>query len=103
MSWKTIREALGFLGVAASLVFVGFEVRQNTAATRGQTRQELATLNQEWLTLLTADSEFGELYYRAWHQGGEIAPSEEFRVEMMMVLDLTFAGAPNVSAILPRG
>ena len=88
MSWKIIREAFAFMGVAASLVFVGLEVRQNTAATRGQTRQELAALNQEWLTLLTADLEFSELFERAWEAGGEIAPSEEYRVEMMMVLEV---------------
>jgi hypothetical protein len=41
MNWERTREALGSLGVAASLVFVGLEIRQNTAAQRGKTRQEL--------------------------------------------------------------
>jgi hypothetical protein len=88
MKWEKIREALGFLAVVASLVFVGLEIRQNTAATRGQTRQELAALNQEWLTLLTADPAFSELFERAWETEGDIAPSEEYRAEMMMVLEV---------------
>ena len=37
MSGKAIRETLGFLAVVASLVFVGFEIRQNTQVARGQT------------------------------------------------------------------
>ena len=88
MNWKVVREVGGFLGVAGSLLFVGLEVRQNTAATRGQTRQELATLNQEWLTLLAADSAFSELYFRAWDNDGEVAPHERDRVEFMMVLEM---------------
>ena len=88
MRWKRGREVLGVAGVMGSLVFVGLEIRQNTAATRGQTRQELAALNQEWLILLSADREFSELFERAWEQEGEIAESEEYRAEMMMVLNV---------------
>jgi hypothetical protein len=34
--------------VILSLLFVGFEIRQNTAVARGQARHALAELNQEW-------------------------------------------------------
>jgi hypothetical protein len=88
MSGKNVREMLATLGVIVSLVFVGLEIRQNTAATRGQTRQELAALNQEWLMLLAADSAFSELYFRAWDDEGEIAPHEHDRVEFMMTLEM---------------
>ena len=40
MSGKVVRETLGFLGVVASLMFVGLEIRQNTAVARGQARQD---------------------------------------------------------------
>ncbi len=86
MKWQVIRESLAILAVIASLIFVGIEVQQNTAATRGQTRQDLTALNQEWLTLLTADKEFAELFTRAWVRGGNVKPEEETRVEMMMIL-----------------
>ncbi|MDP5071754.1 MAG: hypothetical protein NWQ45_12735 [Congregibacter sp.] len=87
MKWETAREIFGVVVVVASLVFVGIEIRQNTSAARGQTRQELAALNQEWLILLSADAEFSELFSRAWMRGEEIAPEEEARAEMMMVLN----------------
>jgi hypothetical protein len=60
------------LAVVASLIFVGIEVQQNPAATHGLTRQDLTALNQEWLTLLTADEEFAELFNRAWIKGGKV-------------------------------
>ena len=86
--WTVARDIIGFMAVVASLVFVGIEVSNNTAATRGQTRQELAVLNQEWLTLLANDAEFAELWDRAWVRSGEVAPEEEPRIEYMMVLQL---------------
>lgn len=43
--WK---ELLAALGVVLSLIFVGYEIRQNTAVARGQARQELAALNQDF-------------------------------------------------------
>ena len=88
VNWNKARDVIAFLGVAGPLIFVGYEIRQNTAATTGQTRQELAAINQEWLILLTADPEFSDLFHRAWELGEEIDPSEEYRAEMMMVLNV---------------
>jgi len=42
MSGKAVRDTLGFLGVVASLVFVGTEIRQNTAIARASTRHAIA-------------------------------------------------------------
>ena len=39
MSGKAIRETVGFLAVVASLVFVGWEIRQNTAVARAAAAQ----------------------------------------------------------------
>jgi len=41
MSGKTIRETLGVLGVIASLIFVGVEIRQNTIASRAAAYQAI--------------------------------------------------------------
>jgi len=41
MSGKAVRETLAALGVIASLVFVGFEIRQNTSATRSATQNAI--------------------------------------------------------------
>jgi hypothetical protein len=88
MSGKAVRETLAALGVIASMVFVGMEIRQNTAVARGQTRQELAVLNQEWLILLTTDTEFSDFFGRAWGQTPNLAEAEVRRARNMMVLNL---------------
>ena len=41
MSGKAVRETLGFIGVIASMVFVGLEIRQNAEATRAATVLQL--------------------------------------------------------------
>ena len=40
MSGKEIREALGFLGVIGSMIFVGLEIRQNNLALTASAIQE---------------------------------------------------------------
>jgi hypothetical protein len=40
-------DLLGATGVVASLIFVGLEVRQNTAAVRGATYQSIADSSQQ--------------------------------------------------------
>jgi len=78
MSSKAVRETVGFLGGVASLVFVGLEIRQNTATARGQARQELAALNQEWLIQRSTATDFQatqvfktDAFDRFWTTGNE--------------------------------
>jgi hypothetical protein len=77
MSGKDLRETLGVLAVVASLVFVGLEIRQNTAVARGQTRQDLAALNQEWLILQSTDSAFNSIYRRFWIEADSALTASE--------------------------
>ena len=89
MSGKDLRETLGVLAVVASLVFVGLEIRQNTAVARGQARQELAALNQEWLILQSTDSTFNDIYRRVWIQSDStLTASELARASWGMRLNL---------------
>jgi len=64
MSGKAIRETLGFLGVIASMVFVGMEIRGNTVAARSAAYQvmgvELANLYHDW----SMDPEVADLLSR---------------------------------------
>jgi hypothetical protein len=76
-SSTAIREALGFIGVVASLVFVGLQIRQNTSVARGQTRQQLAALNQEWLILVSTDSAFRSNFQKAWMQHSDSLTRDE--------------------------
>jgi hypothetical protein len=52
----SFREILAALGVVLSLTFVGYELRQNTIAVQGQTRDSLARAGEDWLMGIAADS-----------------------------------------------
>jgi hypothetical protein len=67
-------ELVAALGVILSLVFVGFEIRQNTAAVRAQTRQDLTTTSADFLMSM-ATSDIGDLWFR-WANGAELSDSE---------------------------
>jgi hypothetical protein len=50
-------EAVGLLGVVASMLFVGLEVRQNSAATRAGTAQEVSSGFRDINLMLAGDRE----------------------------------------------
>ena len=86
---QAIRETVGTLAVVASLVFVGLEVRQNTAVARAQSRHELAALSQEWLILMSTDSMFAASFHKAWiAQNGALTPSESRSAHFGMLMHL---------------
>lgn len=82
------RELAAASGVILSLVFVGLQIRQNTAVARGQVRQELAALNQEFLSHLT-NEDLSEIWIRAWETPNEpLDRTEALRANVMMTMTL---------------
>ena len=77
MSAKTIGETLAALGVIASLVFVGLEIRQNTAVARAQTRQALTEDLREFIMTLAADETLFEVYHNRFDTGYESQAGDE--------------------------
>jgi len=59
MSGNALRETVGFLAVVAGLVFVGLEIRQNTAIARAETRQALTEQSLESINALSTNEELG--------------------------------------------
>ena len=74
--------------MVASLVFVGLEVQQNNQLARGQARQALAELNQEWLVLQSQDSAFNAIYTKVWQSDEELTEQEWSRGTWMMTMHL---------------
>ena len=67
---RTIGEILAGAAVVASLVFVGLELRQNTAAVRAQTRQGLADQNTEFVSLISGTPELARAWAVRWELFG---------------------------------
>lgn len=61
MSGGTLRETLGLVGVVASLIFVGAEVRQNTIASRAAAYQDIGFAVMEGWRSMALDRGWAEL------------------------------------------
>jgi hypothetical protein len=61
MTNQELRETVGMVGVIASLLFVGLQIRQNSAIVRAQTRQALTTEYREFWMTLAMDDELDSL------------------------------------------
>ena len=73
--FRGVVELIGMVAVAASLVFVGLEIRQNALATRGATQQELAASAQALALLVAETGELSDLLARV--SGIARSPGEE--------------------------
>jgi len=72
--WKESAEVLGVLGVIASMIFVGVEIRQNTEAVRGST---LHAVSQQSLDLVMAGLDNPELRLAFTAAGkGKLSPEQ---------------------------
>jgi hypothetical protein len=63
-------EALSAAAVVASLIFVGLEIRQNTAAQRSQTRQAISDASADFLLRLSEDGALLAAWHGIWDAGG---------------------------------
>ena len=70
-----------------SLIFVGWEIRQNTTAIRGSTYQAVADANVEWLMFLAENPELGRLLQRWTSRDTTLSVRE---VSQARSLQLTF-------------
>jgi hypothetical protein len=88
MKLREWTEEIAALGVMLSLLFVGFEIRQNTRVARGQTLQALAEINQQWLVLRSTDTAFNELWLRYWEFDAEVSELEAYQARWAMRLNV---------------
>jgi hypothetical protein len=88
MKPEKLRDAAELVGIAAivvSLVFVGLEVRQSAAATRGATQQALADSAKEASAALAADKETAELTLRFLNANDWSSFSEDERFRIVIL------------------
>jgi hypothetical protein len=69
-----VKEMVAALGVIGSLLFVGFEVRQNTEAVRGSTMQGIADQSLQFTLALSMDEVWLRLQERI--VGDSVPPSQ---------------------------
>ena len=90
-------ELVTTIGVVFSLLFVGFEIRQNTAVARAQSRNEIASLSQEWLLVLSQDAALNHAYRTYWSDGNiaeltdtDVSQARFFMTALVIRLEATY-------------
>ena len=73
---KNYIEVLGIGAVILGLVFVGFELRQNTAAIQAETMQGLSDASQEYLLLLGSDGNLAEIVRKGQRSPDQLSETE---------------------------
>lgn len=75
-------EAVGILanvGVIAGIIFLGFELRQNTSAVQAATSQGLTEFSASWLSALSTDPELAGIWLKALDDSSQLQGDEALR------------------------
>ncbi len=76
-------ELAGAGAVLVGLVFVGFELRQNTSAVEAATLQNLTDSSQEYLLFIASDVELHRIWRQAAIDPSELTVSEADRIHLL--------------------
>jgi hypothetical protein len=85
MSGQALRETVGFVGVIASLVFVGLEIRQNTQAAQAAAVQEATNVARQQVQMYALDPEANRISMIGGPNPDELSAEEWSRYRWMMV------------------
>lgn len=77
--WSSLAELIGTLAIVVSLIYVGLQVRQNTAAIRASTSAAVYQLHQDLNLPFLENAELAELVLRASEQHGSLTTTDSLR------------------------
>lgn len=86
MNWDAIAAVsalAGAVGVIASLVFIGIQVRQNTRAVRAATYDSLVTSSGTWIAALVEDPALAAGFEAAVEDWGAVPDAERARMNFL--------------------
>jgi len=85
--WKETAEILGVLAVFGSLIFVAFEIRQNTQVSQAASIQAMADASIQVITAMNADEQLAGLMTRLFDGSvpSDFTPVENTRLRLILV------------------
>lgn len=81
---KSILEVLSAVAVLLGLAFVGFELRQNTAAVEASSRQSSNDAALEWLLTVASDPELANLWGIASKEPQNLSETEAVQLHLLL-------------------
>ncbi len=81
-------EVVGVIGIVLSLIYVGYEMRQNTIATRAQGHQALAAMYVSGIDLQISDQTFASLVARGKTDISSLSEAERNRFRLYVAREL---------------
>jgi hypothetical protein len=88
MNWEviaTVADVVGALGVIASLVFVGFQIRRNSEATRAATTMQTLDQSAAVSQFLAQDRSIADLYFRGLKNPDALGKDQKSQFFMMLL------------------
>ena len=91
--WRETAEILGVIGVIGSMIFVAFEIRQNTQVSQAASIQAMADASIQIVLAMSADEQTTALFTRVF--GGAVpsdfTPDENTKLRLLHVASLRAA------------
>ena len=78
--WANVAEIGAATGVIISLIFVGLEIQNNTAATEAATRESMLQVGMDFLSLSIDSSVLARAHAKRRY-GEELSPLEDYQLE----------------------
>ena len=91
MDKRVVFEIFGILGVIGSLIFVGVEVRQNTAEIRGSTHQSVSEQINELYLTIAEDERLSKLVSEMMENSNlrkNLSPSDQISLDFVILTGL---------------
>ena len=82
--FANLGEVIGAIAVIASLIYLAFEIRQNTRAMRRAATQDIHRSLNDQTRCLVESPDLAALYFRASQRPEELTGEERFRFQMLL-------------------
>ena len=97
--WSRVLEFIGQGAVVVSLIYVGVQVRQNTAAIQTSTSQEAYQQNQEMGLLVMESAEMASILFQATENLAALSPTDSLRYRRWLNVTLNLYEAVYTNAL----
>jgi hypothetical protein len=98
--WAAVAEIIGGAAIVASLIFVGTEVNQNTAAIRSATVQAIADQSNASNLAFATDEKLADLLFLTWSDPEAYKDPSKFtggdKIRLEMILRATLRRVENI-------